>query len=162
MPWIDIFKHDATYTAEEITEWVVIDTDCYNLPRKFQLKPDSSPWFTPCAIAIAHLNHYFHQYHRNATPENKKMFCDSCNYCKSPQRQGTIMLKQLVTLLHISLSGIVTSGGFATAFLTGGSLLYLFNGPEVLTTSTDKARNFPCNSTLDDGSQQISDFSSRT
>ena len=41
----------------------------------------------------------------------------------------------------------------------------LFNGPEVLTTSTDKAnlctRNFSCNSTLD-GSQQLPDFPSRT
>ena len=34
-----------------------------------------------------------------------------------------IMLKQLVTLLHLSLSDLVTSGGFATTFfLTGGSI----------------------------------------
>ena len=48
----------------------------------------------------------------------------------------------------------------------GGSLPYLlFNGPEDLTT-TDKAnllaRNFSCNSTIDDGSQQLPDFPSRT
>ena len=30
------------------------------------------------------------------------------------------MLKQLVALLHLSLSDLVTSGGFATAFLPGG------------------------------------------
>ena len=35
------------------------------------------------------------------------------------------MPKQLVALLHLSLSDLVTSGGFATAFLTGGSLPYL-------------------------------------
>ena len=50
--------------------------------RKFQSKPDSSQWFTPCAAAIAHRNHYFHQYHRNATPGNKKLFCATRNHCK--------------------------------------------------------------------------------
>ena len=77
------------------------------------------------------------------------------------------MLKQLVALLHLSSLDLVTSGGFATVFLTAGSLPYsTFNGQEVLTTSTDKAnlfaRNVSCNSTLDDGSQQLPDFLSRT
>ena len=75
-------KHDATYDAKEITEWVEIGIVCYIPHRKFQLKPHSSPWFTPCTADIAHRNHYFHQYHRNATPENKKLFCDSRNHCK--------------------------------------------------------------------------------
>ena len=64
-----------------------------------------------------------------------------------------IMRKLLVVLLHLSLSDLVTSGGFATAFLTGGSppyLLFLM------------ARTFSCNSTLDDGSQQFPDSPSRT
>ena len=39
---------------------------------------------------------------------------------------GPIMLKHLVALLHISLSDLVTSGRFATEFLTGGSLPYFF------------------------------------
>ena len=83
MPWFDIIKHDATYAAKELTEWVEIDIDRYIPHRKFQLKSHSSPWFTPsCAAAIAHRNHYFHQYHRNATPENKKLFCNSHNLCK--------------------------------------------------------------------------------
>ena len=42
----------------------------------------------------------------------------------------------------------------------------LFNGPEVLTKSNDKAnlfaRNFSCNSTLDDGFQQLPNFPPRT
>ena len=77
VPW-----HDATYPAKEITEWVLIGIDCYIPHRKFRLKPHSSPWFTPCAAAIAHRNHYFRQYHRNATPENKKLFCDCRNHFK--------------------------------------------------------------------------------
>ena len=39
---------------------------------------------------------------------------------------GPIMLKQLVTLLHLRLLNLVTSGGFATAFLTRWSLPLLF------------------------------------
>ena len=69
--------------------------------------------------------------------ENKLWFCIVMIMEKMP---GTIMLKQLVVLLHLSLSDLVTSGGFATMFLTGGSLPYLlFNGPKVLTTTTDKS-----------------------
>ena len=68
--WLDIFKHGDICAAKEIPEWVVIGIDCYIPHRKFQLKPHSLPWFTPCAAAIAHRNHYFHQYNRNATPEN--------------------------------------------------------------------------------------------
>ena len=63
--------------------------------------------------------------------------------------------------LHLSLSGDFSR--IATAFLTGGkSTIPPFNGLEVLTTSTDKAnlfaRNFSCNFTIDDGSQQLPDF----
>ena len=82
--------------------------------------------------------------------------------------QGLIMMKQLVALLHLSLSDLMTSGGFATLFLTVESQPYLlfFNGTEVQTLSTIKAnlfaRNFSCNSTLDDGSQQLPDFPSHT
>ena len=75
------------------------------------------------------------------------------------------MLKQLCALSHLSLSVLVTSGRLATAFLTGGSLPYLLF-LMARTTSTEKAnlftRNFSCNSTLDDGSQQLPDFPSRT
>ena len=127
VPWHDIFKHGATYAAKEITEWVEISIDCYIPHRKFQLKPHSSPWFTPsCATAIAHPNHYFHQYNRNANPDNKKLCCDSHNHCNnSSKMRGLIMPKQLLALLHLSLSDLVTSGWFATAFSTVTSLPYL-------------------------------------
>ena len=56
---------------------------------------------------------------------------------ESSKRQGPIMLKQPITMLHLSLSNLVTSGRLATSFLRGGSLPP-FNGPKVLTISTDK------------------------
>ena len=79
---ISLSMNDATYAAKEITEWVEIGIDCYIPLRKFQLTPHSSPWFTPCVVPVAHYNHYFHRYHRNATTENKKLFCDFRNHCK--------------------------------------------------------------------------------
>ena len=56
VPCLDIFKHDATFAATEISEWVEIGIDCYIPHRKFQLKPQFPQWFTPCAAAIAHRN----------------------------------------------------------------------------------------------------------
>ena len=44
---------------------------------------------------------------------------------ESSLRQGPVMLKQLVTLLHLSVLDLVTFGGFVTVFLTGGNLPYL-------------------------------------
>ena len=168
--WLDIFKHDATYAAKEITEWVEIGIDCYIPHRKFQLKLHSSPWFTPsCAAVIAHRNHYFHQYHRNATPENKKLCCDSRNHCKKVLKDARSNYAE-ATRCSVA-SQLIESGAFwriCNSVLNRGKSIItpLFNGPEGLTTSTGKAnllaRNFSCNSTLDDGPQQLTDFPSRT
>ena len=80
--------------------------DFYIPNRKFQLKPHSSPWFTPsCAAAIAHRNHYFHQYHRNSTPENTKLFFDSRNHFKDVSSNHT---ETAHCLLHISLLPIIS------------------------------------------------------
>ena len=75
------------------------------------------------------------------------------------------MLKQLVTLLHI---GSRDFWRICNSVLNRGksTIPPLFNGPEVLTTSTDKAnlfaRNFSYNSTLDHSYQLLPDFPSRT
>ena len=139
--------------------WVEIGIDCCIPHRKLQLNPHSSPRFTPsCDIAIADRNHYFHQYHQNATPENKKLFCDSRNHCKSVLKDA---MSNYVVATHRSFASQLI--GFQDFW---GICNSVFNGTEVLATSTDKAnlfaRNISCNSTLDDGSQQLPDFPSRT
>ena len=157
VPWLDIFKHDATYAAKEITEWVENGIDCCIPHRKFQLKPQSSPWLTPsCAAAIAHRNHYFHQYHRNTTLENKKLFCESRNHCKKALKDARSNYAE-ATCRSIA-SQLIGSRDFwrnCNNVLNRGKSTI----PEVLTTSTDKAnhfaRNCSCNSTLDDGSLQL-------
>ena len=137
--------------------------DCYISHRKLQLKPHSSPWFTPsCAAPIAHRNHYFHQHHRNATPENKKLFCYCRNHCKRALKEAWSNYAE-TTRRHVA-SQLIVSRDFwriCNSVLNKGKST-LFNGSEVLTTSTDKvdffARNFSCNSTFDDGSHSFPIF----
>ena len=136
VPWLDIFMHDATYTAK-----VKIGIDCYIPHRMFQLKHHSSPWFTPCAAAIAHLNHYFHQYNRNVTPKNKKLFCDSHNHCTRVLKDARSNYAE-TAIRSCDIWGICNS--------------VLFYCPEILVTSTENT-NFSCNFTLDNGSQQLPD-----
>ena len=171
LPWLDIFKHDATYVAKEITEWIEIGIDCYIPRRKFQLKPHSPPWSIPsCAAAIAHRNHYFHQYHRNATPENRKLFCDSRNHCKNVLKDARSNYAE-GTRRSVA-SQLIGSGDFwricNRVLNRRGSLPYLLSlmaqtsWQYLLTKLNLFARNVSCISTLDDGSQQLPDFPSRT
>ena len=170
VPWSDIFSHDTTFAAKELSEWVKIGIDCYIPHRKFQLKPHSSPWFTPsCAAAIAHRNHYFHRYHRDVTPDNKKLFYDARNHCKRVITEAKSSYAEATR--HSIASQRIGSRDFwriCNSVLNRGksTIPLLFNGPEVLTTSTDKAnlfaRNFSYNSTLDDSYQLLPDFPSRT
>ena len=49
---LDIFKHEASYVAKEITEWVETCIYCYIPDRKFHLKPHSSPLHIATIISI--------------------------------------------------------------------------------------------------------------
>ena len=35
VPWVNIFKHNVTYAAKEIPEWIVTGIDCFIPHRKF-------------------------------------------------------------------------------------------------------------------------------
>ena len=60
VPWEDIFKLSASAAASESCEWVQVGTDVYIPHRKYQVKPQSSPWFSAaCAAAIVHRKHFF-------------------------------------------------------------------------------------------------------
>ena len=170
VPWVDIFKHNVTYAAKEISEWIGTGIDCFIPHRKFQLKPHSSPWFTPsCAAAIAHRNHFFHQYHRNMSAENKKLFRDSRNHCKRVLEEAKSNYAE-ATRCSIASQRIGSRDFWriCNSILNRGksAIPPLFNGPEVLTASMDKAnlfaRNFSNNSTLDDSFHALPDFPLRT
>ena len=170
VPWIDIFRHNANYAAKEITDWIDIGIDCFIPHRKFQLKPHSSPWFTPaCAAAIAHRNHFFHQYHRIRSVENLRLFRVSRNHCKRVLDEAKSNFAEATR--HSIASQRIGSRDFwriSNSILNRGksAIPPLFNGPEVLTSSKDKANlfanRFSTNSTLDDSLHPLPDFPSRT
>ena len=101
----------------------------------FQLKPHSSPWFTP--TAIAHHNHYFHEYHWIATSKNKKLFGDSHNHCKRVLKDARSNYAE-TTRCYVA-SQFIESHDYwriCNSILNRGKFTIppLFNDPEVLTT----------------------------
>ena len=58
--WEDIFKFSASAAASEFCEWVQVGTDVYIPQCKYQVKPQSSLWFSAaCAAAIVHRITFF-------------------------------------------------------------------------------------------------------
>ena len=81
--WEDIFKLGASAAASEFCEWVQVGIDVYVPHRKYQAKPNSSPWFsTAYAAAIVHRNHFFRLYQREKSSDSKVKFRQASNRCK--------------------------------------------------------------------------------
>ena len=168
--WKSVFRCNANKASKKFSEWVQVGIDCFIPHRKFQMKPHSLPWFSPaCAYAIAHRNHYFHQYHRSGSDENKALFNGTRNRCKkilecakaeyAEATQQSIASQQIGTRDFWRITNSILNRGKST-------IPPLFNGPEVLTSSKDKANlfanRFASNSTLDDSQHTLPDFPSRT
>ena len=83
VPWEDIFKLGASSAASEFCKWVQVGINVYLPHRKYQVKPDSSPWFlAACAAAIVHRNHFFRLYHKDKSAPFKVNFREASNRCK--------------------------------------------------------------------------------
>ena len=55
----------------------------YNPHRKYQVKPHSSPWFSPtCAAVIVHRKHFFRLYQKDKSSDSKVNFTQVSNCCK--------------------------------------------------------------------------------
>ena len=60
VPWEDIIKLSASAAASDFCEWVQVGIDLYISHRKYQVKRQSSPWFSVTyAAAIVHRNRFF-------------------------------------------------------------------------------------------------------
>ena len=78
-----IFLNSASAAASEFCEWVQVGIDVYIPHLKYQVKPQSSPWFSAvCAAAIVHRNHFFHFYQQNKSSESKVKIRQASNCCK--------------------------------------------------------------------------------
>ena len=138
--------------------------------RKFRVKPHSSPWFSPaCAAAIAHRNLYFHQYQREKSSHNKVLFNQARNHCKSVINNAKSTYQQ-ETHNRISSQKIGSRDFWriikSVTSNKRSSIPPIFNGPEVLSSSKDKAELFSnifsTNSTLDDSGHAVPEFPLRT
>ena len=81
--WEDMFKISASAASSEFCDWVQVRIDVYIPHCKYQVTPQSSPWFSDaCAAAIVHRNDFFHLYQQNKS-ESKVKFRQASNCCKS-------------------------------------------------------------------------------
>ena len=170
VPWENIFKLGASTAASEFCEWVQVGIDVYICHRKYQVKPHSSPWFSAaCAAAIVHRNHFFRLYQQNKSSESKVKFRQASNRCKRVLEAAKLAYatktKESITSQKL---GSRDFWRIANSVLNKGksAIPPVFNGLEVLSSASDKAKlfakNFSQNSNLDDPGISLPVFPSRT
>ena len=170
VPWKDIFKLGASAAASEFYEWVQAGIDVYIPHRKYQDKPHSSQWFSAaCAAAIVHRNHFFRLYQREKSFDSKVKFRQASNCCKRILKTAkrTYANKTKESIMSQKL-GCRDFWRIANSVFNIGkyAIPLLFNGPEMLSSASDKAKlfaeNFSLNSNLDDLGVSLPVFPSRT
>ena len=172
VPWEDIFKLGASATASDFCEWIQVGIDIYiYIPhRKYQVKSHSSPWFSAaCAAAIVHRNHFFRLYQREKSSDSQVKFRQASNRCKRVLEAAKLAYanktKESITSQKL---GSCDFWRIANSVLNKGksAIPPLFNGPEVLSSASDKAKlfaeKFSLNSNLDDSGVFLPVFPSRT
>ena len=166
-PLPTIFKSGACKAATYISEWIIDGMNCFIPSKKFQQRPNSQPWFTPeCAAAIAHRNHFFHVYQQNRDDDNAHAeFNAARNYCRRILRNSKCSYAQTIrTEISNERPGTRGFWKISRKVLNSGkaSVPTLIHGPEVISSSSEKAKlfaaNFASNSTLDDQGHTLPDF----
>ena len=169
VPWEDIFKLSASAAASEFCEWVQVGSDVYTPHRKYQVKLHSSPWFlAACAAAIVHRNHFFRLYRQNKSSESKVKSRQASNCCKRVLEAAKLAYTTKTKESTSQKLGSRDIWRIANSVLNKGKFVIpsLFNGPDVLSSTSDKgklfAKNFSKNSNPDDSSISLPIFASRT
>ena len=131
--------------------------------------PHSSPWFSAaCAAAIVHRNHFFRLYQKEKSSDSKLKFGQASNRCKRVLEAAKLAYanktKESITSQKL---GSRDFWRIASVLNKGKSAIPpLFNGLEVLSSASDKAKlfaeNFSLNSNLDDSGVSLPVFPSRT
>ena len=146
VPWEGIFKLGASAAVCEFCEWFQVGSDVYIPHRKYQVKPHLSLWFSvACAAAIVHRNHFFRLYLKDKSSDSKVKFRQASNRCKSVLEDAKLAYanktKESVTFQKL---GSWDFWRIANSVLNKGksAIPPLFNGPEVLSSASDKAKLF--------------------
>ena len=170
VPWEDIFKLGVFASASGFCEWIQVGIDVYIRHRKYQVKPHSSPWFSAsCAAAIVHRNHFFRLYQREKSSDSKVKFRQASHPCKrvleaaqlayANKTKASFTSQKLGSLQFCLIANSIINKGKS-------AIPPLFNGPEVLSSASDKAKlfaeNFSMNSNHDDSGISLPVFPSRT
>ena len=131
---------------------------------------NSSPWFSAAWVAaIAHRNHSFRLYQHNKSSESKVKFIRASNHCKrvleatkltyATKTKESIFSQKSDSWDFCQITNSVLNKGKS-------ALPPLFNGPEVLSSASDKAKlitkNLCESSNLDVSSISLPIFPSRT
>ena len=170
-PISSFFKNKPTKIAKLLTEWIHAGMESFIPCKKYQQRPNSQPWFTPeCAAAIAHRNHFFHLYHKDRFNETAEAnFKAARSHCQRILRNATDTYAQSIqekignqrvgSREFWRITNNVLNRGKAT-------IPTIINGPEVISSSIDKANlfasNFASNSTLEERGHPLPEFPSRT
>ena len=126
--------------------------------HKYQVKPHSPPWFSDaCAAAIVHRNHFFCLYQTEKSSDSKAKLRQASNRCKRVLQAAKLTYadktKESITSEKL---GSCDFRQIANSVLNKGksAIPPLFNGPEVLSSASDKAKlfgeKFSKNSNIDD------------
>ena len=138
--------------------------------RKYQVNPHSSPWFSAaCAAIKVHRNHFFRLYQKTKSSDSKVKFTQASNRCKRvPEAAKVAYANKTKESITSQKLGSPDFWRTANSVLNKGksAIPPLFNGPEVLSSASDKAKlfaeNFSKNSNLDDSGISLPVFPSRT
>ena len=134
------------------------------------MKPHSSPWCSAaCAAAIVHRNHFFRLYQREKSSDSKAKFRQASNRCKRVLEAAKLTYankkKESITSQK---RGSHDFWQIANSVLNKAksAIPALFNGPEVLSSASYKAKlfaeNVSMNSNLEDSGVSLPVFPSRT
>ena len=152
VPWEDIFKLSASVAASKFCEWVQVGIDVYIPHGKYQVKLHSSPWFSAaCAAAIVHRNRVFRLYQREKSSDSKVKFRQASNRCKMVLEAAKLAYANK-TKEPISSQKLGCRDFWRIANSVPNkcksAIPPLFNGPEVLSSASDKAKLFAENFSL--------------
>ena len=166
-PLSHFFNQDADKAACLTSEWIIAGMEAFIPSKTYQKKPNSQPWYTPeCAAAIAHRNHFFHLYQKSQSEDSLAAFKKARNHCKAVLRKAKSSYAQSIkdkiggerlgSREFWRITNQVQNRGKKSSIPT------LINGPEIVSSSADKAKIFASifasNSTLDDQGHEVPFF----
>ena len=141
--WDSIFKLSASLAVSEFCEWIQVGIDVYIPHRKYQVKLPSSPWFSAaCATTIVHST-FFVCTNEKKSFEYKVKFRLASNRCKRvPEAAKLVYATKTKESITSKTLGSQDFWRIAVSVLNKGksAIPHLLNSPEVLSSTSDKAK----------------------